>query len=174
MRYVVVGGGVAGVCCVEELCRLCPDDSVVLVSAAKVLKASVPAAAYLLLFALRRPWRAPATRLRLRLSATSDSKRLANLLRQTVLQPCVCLVELDCVWDCCLPCFACRASPWSPASHAHWRSWHLWSGSWTSCPTQTSQWCMMRQWVSTLVHRCNTARYRSHRCRCLMHWHWDL
>jgi len=38
MRYVVVGGGVAGVCCAEELCRLCPQDSVALVSAGTVLK----------------------------------------------------------------------------------------------------------------------------------------
>ena len=28
----------AGVCCAEELCRLCPQDSVVLVSADRVLK----------------------------------------------------------------------------------------------------------------------------------------
>ena len=40
MRFVVVGGGVAGVCCAEELCRLRPDDSVTLVSASRVLKAS--------------------------------------------------------------------------------------------------------------------------------------
>ncbi|KAL4421166.1 hypothetical protein ABPG77_003349 [Micractinium sp. CCAP 211/92] len=38
MRHVVVGGGVAGVCCAEELCRLCPQDSVALVSADRVLK----------------------------------------------------------------------------------------------------------------------------------------
>lgn len=37
-KYVVVGGGVAGVCCAEELCRLCPNDSVTLVSADTVLK----------------------------------------------------------------------------------------------------------------------------------------
>ena len=40
-RFVVVGGGVAGVCCAEELCRTCPDVSITLVSASKVLKASV-------------------------------------------------------------------------------------------------------------------------------------
>jgi glycine/D-amino acid oxidase-like deaminating enzyme len=38
MRHVVVGGGVAGVCCAEELSRLCPRDSIVLVSADRVLK----------------------------------------------------------------------------------------------------------------------------------------
>ena len=37
-RYVVVGGGVAGVCCAEQLCRLRPDAHVVLVSASEVLK----------------------------------------------------------------------------------------------------------------------------------------
>ena len=42
MRRVVVGGGVAGVCCAEELCRLCPQDSVVLVSADRVLKVRRP------------------------------------------------------------------------------------------------------------------------------------
>ena len=40
MRFVVVGGGVAGVCCAEELCRLRPQDEVTLVSASRVLKAS--------------------------------------------------------------------------------------------------------------------------------------
>lgn len=40
MRFVVVGGGVAGVCCAEELCRLRPEDEVTLVSASRVLKAS--------------------------------------------------------------------------------------------------------------------------------------
>jgi NADPH-dependent 2,4-dienoyl-CoA reductase/sulfur reductase-like enzyme len=38
MRFVVVGGGVSGVCCAEELCRLCPDASITLVSADRVLK----------------------------------------------------------------------------------------------------------------------------------------
>lgn len=38
MRHVVIGGGVAGVCCVEELCRLRPDDSVTLISSSTVLK----------------------------------------------------------------------------------------------------------------------------------------
>lgn len=38
MRYVVVGGGVAGVCCAEELCRTCPDASVSLLSASRMLK----------------------------------------------------------------------------------------------------------------------------------------
>jgi hypothetical protein len=39
-QYVVVGGGVAGVCCAEELCRLLsPDDAtVVLVAATDVVK----------------------------------------------------------------------------------------------------------------------------------------
>ena len=40
VHYVVVGGGVAGVCCVEELCALCPEDTVTLVSNDKTLKAS--------------------------------------------------------------------------------------------------------------------------------------
>lgn len=38
MRYLVLGGGVAGVCCVEELCKLCPQDSVSLVSNGNALK----------------------------------------------------------------------------------------------------------------------------------------
>lgn len=38
MRHVVIGGGIAGVCCVEELCRLRPDDSVTLISSSTVLK----------------------------------------------------------------------------------------------------------------------------------------
>ncbi|KAL0022517.1 hypothetical protein WJX79_005810 [Trebouxia sp. C0005] len=38
MRYVVLGGGIAGVCCAEELCKLCQDDEVVLVSSYKTLK----------------------------------------------------------------------------------------------------------------------------------------
>jgi glycine/D-amino acid oxidase-like deaminating enzyme len=40
MRYVVLGGGIAGVCCAEELCKLCYDDEVVLVSSHKTLKVS--------------------------------------------------------------------------------------------------------------------------------------
>lgn len=39
-RYVVIGGGIGGVCCVEELCRLCPTDQVTLISASTVLKVS--------------------------------------------------------------------------------------------------------------------------------------
>lgn len=38
MRYVVLGGGIAGVCCAEELCKLCHDDEIVLVSSYKTLK----------------------------------------------------------------------------------------------------------------------------------------
>ena len=38
MRHVVIGGGVAGVSCAEELCRLVPQDTVTLVAADKVLK----------------------------------------------------------------------------------------------------------------------------------------
>ncbi|KAK9845833.1 hypothetical protein WJX81_003814 [Elliptochloris bilobata] len=38
MRCVVVGGGIAGVCCAEELCRLRPDYSVTLVSEDRTLK----------------------------------------------------------------------------------------------------------------------------------------
>lgn len=41
VRYVVVGGGVAGVCCIEELCRLCPHDTVTLVSPDKTLKVTL-------------------------------------------------------------------------------------------------------------------------------------
>lgn len=40
MRHVVIGGGIAGVCCVEELCRLRPNDSITLVSSSTVLKVS--------------------------------------------------------------------------------------------------------------------------------------
>lgn len=39
MKYVVIGGGIAGTCCSEEICRLIKsDDLVVLISAASVLK----------------------------------------------------------------------------------------------------------------------------------------
>ena len=38
MRYVVLGGGIAGVCCAEELCKLCPEDNIVLLSNDKTLK----------------------------------------------------------------------------------------------------------------------------------------
>lgn len=38
MRYVVLGGGIAGVCCAEEICKLCPKDGIVLVSSDNTLK----------------------------------------------------------------------------------------------------------------------------------------
>ena len=38
MRCVVVGGGIAGVCCAEELCRLRPKFDVSLVSEDRTLK----------------------------------------------------------------------------------------------------------------------------------------
>eukprot|EP00878_Enallax_costatus_P027476 GHUV01029593.1.p1 GENE.GHUV01029593.1~~GHUV01029593.1.p1 ORF type:complete len:145 (+),score=18.13 GHUV01029593.1:225-659(+) len=38
MRHVVIGGGIAGVCCVEELCRLQPSHKVTLISSSTVLK----------------------------------------------------------------------------------------------------------------------------------------
>lgn len=38
MKYLIVGGGVAGACCAEELCRLCPDDQIILISADRTLK----------------------------------------------------------------------------------------------------------------------------------------
>ena len=38
VNYVVIGGGVAGVCCAEELCRTCPNDYVTLVSLDRILK----------------------------------------------------------------------------------------------------------------------------------------
>ena len=38
MRYLVLGGGIAGVCCAEELCKLCPHDEIELVSSDKTLK----------------------------------------------------------------------------------------------------------------------------------------
>ena len=40
MRHVVIGGGIAGVCCAEELASVAPHDEVVLVSASAVLKVS--------------------------------------------------------------------------------------------------------------------------------------
>jgi hypothetical protein len=40
MRHVVIGGGIGGVCCVEELCRLVPQDVVTLVTASPALKVS--------------------------------------------------------------------------------------------------------------------------------------
>lgn len=38
VNYVIIGGGVAGVCCAEELCRICPEDSVTLVAVDRILK----------------------------------------------------------------------------------------------------------------------------------------
>lgn len=38
MELVVVGGGIAGVCCAEELCRLGAGHQVTLVSASSTLK----------------------------------------------------------------------------------------------------------------------------------------
>ena len=39
MRYLVLGGGIAGVCCAEELSRLSKSsDSVILVSSDNILK----------------------------------------------------------------------------------------------------------------------------------------
>eukprot|EP01024_Parvocaulis_polyphysoides_P057179 TRINITY_DN6072_c2_g1_i2.p1 TRINITY_DN6072_c2_g1~~TRINITY_DN6072_c2_g1_i2.p1 ORF type:complete len:495 (-),score=102.85 TRINITY_DN6072_c2_g1_i2:217-1701(-) len=38
MKFVVIGGGIGGVCCVEELCRIQPEDSVTLISASTILK----------------------------------------------------------------------------------------------------------------------------------------
>lgn len=38
MQLVVIGGGVAGVSCAEELGRLLPDDVITLLSASDVLK----------------------------------------------------------------------------------------------------------------------------------------
>ncbi len=43
-RLVVVGGGIAGVCCAEELCKLCADDPVLLVSASSTIKVDLVAA----------------------------------------------------------------------------------------------------------------------------------
>lgn len=41
-HYIVIGGGVAGVTCAQELCRLCSkDDQVVLISSQKVVKKAV-------------------------------------------------------------------------------------------------------------------------------------
>lgn len=41
MRYLVIGGGIAGVCCTEELCRFSDtSDSVTLITARSVLKVS--------------------------------------------------------------------------------------------------------------------------------------
>lgn len=41
MHYVVAGGGVAGVSCAYELCRLRPEDRVTLVAASSSVKASL-------------------------------------------------------------------------------------------------------------------------------------
>ena len=47
MKYVVIGGGIAGVCCAEELCRLNPAEQIVLISADSVLKVQLPFAGVL-------------------------------------------------------------------------------------------------------------------------------
>ena len=38
-KFVVIGGGIAGICCAEELCRLRPLDKVTLITASDVVKA---------------------------------------------------------------------------------------------------------------------------------------
>lgn len=40
VHYVVIGGGVSGVCCAEQLCRCCPDDVITLVTKDQVIKVS--------------------------------------------------------------------------------------------------------------------------------------
>ncbi|XP_062592031.1 pyridine nucleotide-disulfide oxidoreductase domain-containing protein 1-like [Saccostrea cucullata] len=39
VRYVVVGGGIAGVTCVETLSSLCPEEEVLLITASPLIKA---------------------------------------------------------------------------------------------------------------------------------------
>ncbi len=36
-KMIVVGGGIAGVCCAQELARLAPDKKIVLITASKTL-----------------------------------------------------------------------------------------------------------------------------------------
>ena len=36
--FVIVGGGIAGVSCVEQITYLCPDEPVILISASSVVK----------------------------------------------------------------------------------------------------------------------------------------
>ena len=48
MHFVVIGGGIAGVCCAEELCRLAPSDHIILVSADRTLKVWAHMADYVL------------------------------------------------------------------------------------------------------------------------------
>ena len=38
-KYIIVGGGIAGVSCVEMLSTLCPNDRVLLISASPTVKA---------------------------------------------------------------------------------------------------------------------------------------
>ena len=56
MKYVVIGGGIAGVCCAEELCRLNAAESITLISADSVLKVQMtsPASAICLFAGLYR------------------------------------------------------------------------------------------------------------------------
>ena len=36
--FVVIGGGIAGVSCVEQLIHLCPNESVILITATSMIK----------------------------------------------------------------------------------------------------------------------------------------
>ena len=36
--FVIIGGGIAGVCCAEQITFLCPEESVILISASSVVK----------------------------------------------------------------------------------------------------------------------------------------
>lgn len=38
-KYIIIGGGIAGVTCAEKLSSLCPDDEILLLSASKLIKA---------------------------------------------------------------------------------------------------------------------------------------
>ena len=40
MRYLVLGGGIAAVQCVEELARIRPEDDITLLSSTRVIKAN--------------------------------------------------------------------------------------------------------------------------------------
>ena len=41
-RFVVIGGGVAGVTCAERLSDLCPHDDILIISASRALKVRPP------------------------------------------------------------------------------------------------------------------------------------
>jgi hypothetical protein len=100
MMHVVIGGGIAGVCCVEELCRLRPDDSVTLISSSTVLKVcssttKSPHSVYLLQFRLHSCQ--PGTCCALKQNSQAASHASCLMLLTNSLKCSVCVQGIDSV-----------------------------------------------------------------------------